>query len=248
VADHLEIERKFEADASFSLPSLTGLPGVESVAPPEVFQLDATYFDTADLALHQNRITLRRRTGGPDEGWHLKLPVSADARRELQEPLSPSVPPRLAAAVEAFTAGQPLQPIALLSTKRTVRRLTGLHGSALGEVADDRVTARRLSTDGTGPSSAAPSSAGPPSAGPSSAGPSGAGPDGDASLTWREIEVESPDTDVLAAAGQLLIEAGARPARSASKLAHVLGDLAADADQLRSTDQPFAPISREAPT
>ena len=35
---------------------------------------DALYFDTADLALAARRITLRRRDGGADEGWHLKLP------------------------------------------------------------------------------------------------------------------------------------------------------------------------------
>jgi inorganic triphosphatase YgiF len=195
VADHLEIERKFEADASFTLPSLDGLPGVESVRAPAVYQLDATYFDTADLALHKNRVTLRRRTGGPDEGWHLKLPVSADARRELHEPLSPSVPPRLATAVQQLTAGQPLAPIAILSTERTVRSLTGLNGSELGEVADDAVTARRLPDAGT------------------------------AGLSWREIEVESADADVLAAASRLLTEAGARPARSASKLGHLLDNL-----------------------
>jgi inorganic triphosphatase YgiF len=205
VADHLEIERKFEADASFTLPSLTGLPGVESVAPPEVFHLEATYFDTADLALHRNRVTLRRRTGGPDEGWHLKLPVSTDTRRELHEPLAPSVPPRLSAVVEPFTAGQPLQPIAILRTERTVRRLTGPLGSALGEVADDRVTAQRLDSGGSLGDSASL--------------------DDSASLAWREIEVESADTDVLTAAGQLLTEAGARTARSASKLGHLLGSL-----------------------
>jgi inorganic triphosphatase YgiF len=155
VADHLEIERKFEADESFALPSLDGLPGVESVPAPAVYQLDATYFDTADLALHRNRVTLRRRTGGTDEGWHLKLPVSTDARRELHEPLSPSVPPRLAAAVQQLTAGQPLAPIALLSTERTVRYLTGLADSALGPLprAGCQATTRKPSPGGKSRSS-----------------------------------------------------------------------------------------------
>jgi inorganic triphosphatase YgiF len=192
VADHLEVERKFEADAAFALPSLDSLPGVAAVRPPAVYQLDATYFDTADLALHRNRVTLRRRTGGPDQGWHLKLPVSADTRRELHEPLSPSVPLRLATAVDQLTAGQPLHPIAILRTERTVRLLASSDGSSLGEVADDAVTASRLPADGS------------------------------AGLSWREIEVESADADVLTAAGQLLTAAGARPARSASKLGHLL--------------------------
>jgi inorganic triphosphatase YgiF len=192
VADHLEVERKFEADASFALPPLDGLPGVAAVAPPVVYQLDAIYFDTADLALHRSRVTLRRRTGGPDEGWHLKLPVSVDTRRELHEPLSSEVPARLAAAVKELTAGQPLAAIATLSTERTVRRLASPDGTSLGEVADDAVTARRFP------------------------------PEDSAGLAWREIEVESADADVLTAAGRLLTEAGARPARSASKLGHLL--------------------------
>ena len=33
---------------------------------------------TSDLADHH--VTLRRRTGGPDAGWHLKLPAGADAQ------------------------------------------------------------------------------------------------------------------------------------------------------------------------
>lgn len=193
--DHLEVERKFEADASFALPSLAGLPGVAAVQPPAVHQLDATYFDTADLALHRNRVTLRRRTGGPDAGWHLKLPVSVDARRELHEPLSPAVPARLAAAVAELTGEQPLAPIANLRTERTVRLLTGPDGTSLGEVADDAVTATRVPAGAT------------------------------AALSWREIEVESADQDVLEAAGQLLAGAGARPARSASKLGHLLDNL-----------------------
>jgi hypothetical protein len=39
-----------------------------------------------------------RRTGGKDAGWHLKLPVSADERREITEPLTDdpeTVPVRL---------------------------------------------------------------------------------------------------------------------------------------------------------
>lgn len=211
MADHLEVERKFEAGASFSLPPLDGLPGVGSVRPPAVYQLDATYYDTASLALHRNRITLRRRTGGPDEGWHLKLPVSVDTRRELHEPLSPSVPLRLAAAVERLTAGQPLQPIASLRTERTVLLLTRPDGSPIGEIADDAVTALRIGA-ADGPNSAPAEGAAAPSRADDAA-------DG---LSWREIEVESADRDVLAAAGRLLTEAGARPARSASKLGHLL--------------------------
>ena len=38
-------------------------------------RLAATYFDTADLRLAAAGLTLRRRTGGDDAGWHLKVPA-----------------------------------------------------------------------------------------------------------------------------------------------------------------------------
>ncbi|MFD0539406.1 CYTH domain-containing protein [Actinomadura luteofluorescens] len=61
---HLEIEQKYDAPAGFVLPDLDGLTGVASVGEPEVRELHATYFDTADLRLAANRITLRRRRAG----------------------------------------------------------------------------------------------------------------------------------------------------------------------------------------
>ncbi len=79
--DHLETEHKYDVEAGFVLPGLDGLPEGVTVAWPRRHHLSATYFDTDDLALSQNRITLRRRTGGSDEGWHLKLPVTARAPR-----------------------------------------------------------------------------------------------------------------------------------------------------------------------
>jgi hypothetical protein len=219
VADHLEVEQKYEADAGFTLPPLGTLPGVAQVTEPEVYLLDATYYDTDDLALNRSKVTLRRRTGGTDEGWHLKLPVRADVRQEVQDPLGTGteVPLRLVARVEDLTAGQTLHPIANLSTERTVRRLTSNTGAVLAEVADDQVTARRL-PGGTGPGSTGPGDAGPGDAGPVSTEP----------LVWREIEVEAGEAGsagLLTAAGKLLQEAGARPARSASKLGRLLANL-----------------------
>ncbi len=205
MADQLEIEQKYEADAGFTLPPFDGLPGVIQVSAPERRHLDATYFDTADLALNRNGVTLRRRTGGPDEGWHLKLPVGASTRQEVREPLNSDdeVPLRLSSEVAHFTAGQPLNPIANLHTERTVVHLTGPTGTMLAEIADDRVTARRLdAADGAPPP-----------------------------LIWREIEVEAgPDVgpaqarELLAAAARVLQDAGARPARAASKLARLLDE------------------------
>jgi inorganic triphosphatase YgiF len=200
--DHLETEQKYDADADFVLPKLGSLPdlGGKRLADPKRIYLSATYYDTEDLALIQHKVTLRRRVGGDDEGWHLKLPVRKDTRQELHAPLGEvggSVPARLADQVKDITAGQPLRPIAILDTERTVVTLPGPSGAPLVEVADDLVTAVRLGEPDRGP------------------------------MTWREIEVEALSPDSRAAAmlesvGTVLRKAGARPSASGSKLARVM--------------------------
>jgi inorganic triphosphatase YgiF len=79
MADHLEIEQKFDADPDLERPDLTAVTAGVAAAAPVLHHLSATYFDTADGRLAASKITLRRRTGGPDEGWHLKLPAGAAA-------------------------------------------------------------------------------------------------------------------------------------------------------------------------
>lgn len=86
-----EIERKYESDDS-GLPDLTGVAGVAAVVDKGVAQLDAVYHDTTDERLAAASITLRRRTGGSDAGWHLKFPVAPGVRDEIRAPLSDSVP------------------------------------------------------------------------------------------------------------------------------------------------------------
>jgi len=83
----IETERKYEAAADFALPDLAGLDGVATITGPRTYRLRAVYFDTPDHSLAAARITLRRRTGGTDAGWHLKLPVGTDSRREVHAPL-----------------------------------------------------------------------------------------------------------------------------------------------------------------
>ena len=54
----------------------------------------AVYHDTEDLRLIRWGVTLLRRAGGADEGWHLKLPVEGAgdgvARSRFGCPLSPA--------------------------------------------------------------------------------------------------------------------------------------------------------------
>ena len=120
----LEIERKYAVGAGFVLPDLSAVPGVAAVTGPDTYHLTAVYLDTPGLDLAAAHITLRRRTGGTDAGWHLKLPAGAETRREVHAPLGPGgepVPGELAGLVAEWTQGQPLRPIARLQTTRTVR-------------------------------------------------------------------------------------------------------------------------------
>ena len=195
-----EVERKYDVGAAFRLPDLSGLPGVRVVDPPEQQDLSAIYFDTADLRLAAHSVTLRRRTGGTDAGWHLKLPVSNGERDEIQCPLSPSVrtaPTELRQPVEVYLRGAALRPVAKLVTRRTVHRLRNASGAVLAEAADDQVTA----TDLTGRAEVTV-------------------------LAWREIEVELREGGprLLTAAEDLLGSAGAGLSRTGSKLARTLAD------------------------
>jgi inorganic triphosphatase YgiF len=197
----LETERKYDAGPDFRLPDLSTLPGY-TVTGPETFHLAATYFDTGDLRLLAHKVTLRRRTGGEDDAWHLKLPVRPGTRRERHLPLSAgtdTVPAELQDMVADLTEGRPLRPVARLNTERTIRRLVGPDGQPRAEVADDHVTGRRLDPDDQG----------------AEPGP----------LIWHEVEVElmAGPSDVLDAAEAALLAAGARPSASASKVGRVLG-------------------------
>src|ERR1700738_4467323 len=84
---YLEVERKFDVGESTSSPSFAGMADILRVERPPTQTLDAVYFDTPARDLASRRITLRRRTGGVDAGWHLKLPAGPDARTEVRAPL-----------------------------------------------------------------------------------------------------------------------------------------------------------------
>ncbi|MBL7490547.1 CYTH and CHAD domain-containing protein [Frankia sp. AgB1.9] len=200
---HREVETKFDVDSTFVVPTMIGLAGVASAVGPTEEHLDAVYYDTDDLRLARHRITLRRREGGHDAGWHLKLRSSGGGRDEISRPLGaverdPSaegtVPGELADIVAATTRGKPLAPVAWVQTVRRATTLRGPESRNLAEVADDEVHARTLGSS-------------------------------TASSRWREIEVEAlgDDLDVLSAAGGALRSAGARPAAASSKLARTLG-------------------------
>jgi inorganic triphosphatase YgiF len=200
LTEHLETESKFDVGTDFAIPDLRGVADGSGVTEPEVRLLAAHYYDTEDLRLAAAKITLRRRTGGPDAGWHLKLRAGAGSRRELQAPLGDEeagVPPQLVTLISEWVRDEPLRIVAVLETRRTVRNLTAAGGAILAEVADDQVTGRLP----------------------------GPGDDPGQPVTWREVEVElvTGGPEILAAARSRLTAAGARPSSSPSKLARLLG-------------------------
>src|SRR6266851_5652196 len=93
---------------------MTGVAGVAAVSQQDEHILDAVYYDTEDLRLIRAGVTLRRRTGGEDAGWHLKLPTGAGTRDEIRLPLAATAAKpaarkaaRTAPGTAARTAGKP---------------------------------------------------------------------------------------------------------------------------------------------
>jgi CHAD domain-containing protein len=191
-----ETEAKYDAPAGAGLPRLDGLRQVASVSGPDEEDLEAEYYDTDDLRLIGAGITLRRRRGGDDAGWHLKLPAGAGTRREIRLPLGRAgrrVPGELAGLVGAYTRGEPLRPVARVTTSRQRLILHDQGGESLAEVAADDVCAQTM--DGTTTVS-----------------------------RWREVEVEltGGNRKLLKAADQLLRRGGLRPAGRSAKLERAL--------------------------
>ncbi|MGH3930672.1 MAG: CYTH domain-containing protein, partial [Pseudonocardiaceae bacterium] len=144
-----ETERKFDAAEHDLLPILSGLAEVGDQTGPEEQALEAVYYDTRDLRLARGGSTLRRRSGGDDAGWHLKLPGGGDSRDELRVPLGHTAndnapPEELAALTRVHARGAKLQPIAQVMTRRRRWRLADDAGEPVIEVVDDHVAAHTL--------------------------------------------------------------------------------------------------------
>ena len=197
---HREVEHKYDVATHTSVPNLLVLPEVAMAESPRELALEAVYFDTAQRDLIRAGVTLRRRTGGDDDGWHLKLPVSHGKRDEIRLPIrrgtaETTVPKALRSLVQVHARGRPLKPLATLINRRVVHRLRAQGGTALAEFCDDNVTAHVMHQDGSMTAS-----------------------------QWREWEVElvAGSRKLLDAVDQLFLDAGVSPSRSGSKLARAL--------------------------
>ncbi|MGY0004055.1 CYTH and CHAD domain-containing protein [Micromonospora sp. I033] len=147
MATVVERERKYSGDAGFRLPDLTGCGGVATTSDATALDLDAVYWDTADLRLARSGYALRRRTGGHDAGWHLKVGAVGGARTEHQFPAGPEdadPPAELVALFRGASRGRPVAPAARIVTRRRERRLLDGAGRPLAEVAEDDVHAEDL--------------------------------------------------------------------------------------------------------
>ncbi|MEV8127317.1 CYTH and CHAD domain-containing protein [Streptomyces sp. NPDC085944] len=145
-----ETERKYEPPSGgvAGLPDLTGVGPVASVTTAGPEELDAVYHDTEDLRIAGASATLRRRTGGPDAGWHLKLPLAGDTREEVWAPLSDEVPESLRELALSRTRGAELRPVVSIRSTRTVRRLRDAEGGVLAELSLDEVRADAAASGG----------------------------------------------------------------------------------------------------
>jgi CHAD domain-containing protein len=232
-----ETEQKYEVDGDVALPSFADLPRVATVSEPEQETLTAEYYDTDDLRLLKAGITLRRRQGGADEGWHLKLPDSAagtaettagaSRRREIRLTLDQGdrdrvdrrrksggdpVPAELARLVRAHARDASLRPVARIETHRRLTTLLDAAGTSLAEIAVDEVAAQSLGASTT-------------------------------LSRWNEIEIELTGgrPRLLRAAAERLRRSGLRPAGRSAKLERVLAaDMLPPAASARSGGRPQA--------
>lgn len=196
----VELELKFDADEQTPLPDWSLLPGVASIGAPELRELDARYYDTAEFALASAGYALRRRRGGPDEGWHIKGPRIGGGRVELGwpfgDPDDERVPDAVRDAIAAVTEDE-LRLIARILNTRTAYAMRSIDAQLVAEFVDDHVTATDVRTGVV--------------------------------RAWREWEVElgpaaSADPRAFFAAVEEAVHiAGGRAAASASKLARALG-------------------------
>ena len=141
-----EVEHKFRVHGLFRVPDLTSAGLVSEVEDHGAVELETAYYDTADLRLIREGMTLRRRIGGPDEGWHLKLKVpdaAVEVRDELRLPLAAgdpqTPPPKLLDLVRSVIRHSPVQPVATLRTTRHVRHVFDASGNDAAELVDDIV-------------------------------------------------------------------------------------------------------------
>ncbi|HEY3905999.1 MAG TPA: CYTH and CHAD domain-containing protein [Streptosporangiaceae bacterium] len=193
-----ETEIKYELPPGLALPKLDTLASISRVRRAATEDLEAQYFDTDDLRLIHAGVTLRRRVGGHDAGWHLKTPVGPHTRREIHSPLRDGddlqVPDELAELILVHTRGKSVRPQAVIKTQRQRLLLLGKSGNSLAELAIDDVRAHSEGGDPT-------------------------------ARGWQEVEFEltGGDGELLREADQCLLLGGLTRSAQLAKFARAMG-------------------------
>ena len=197
-----EREDKFDVEPDWVMPQLTPLVPDGGRLDQDQRTLISTYFDTADAALRLFGVTLRRRIGGSDTGWQLKVPTGT-SRTELQSGArTKTVPGALAEAVSGLLAGDAVAPVATVHTQRTAYRVLDADDQLVLEVADDQVESAVAGAD-------LPAR----------------------SWRQVEIEFGSATKKTIKQARKLLSEAGGTPSVSRNKLDQALGGIPSAPEQ-----------------
>ena len=198
VSEEIEVEAKFIFGRDSALPDLSQ---VAPLGPIAVSNLNALYFDTPELQLQALGVALRRRSGGADAGWHLKMKSEADGEKiEVHAPITGARPPMsLRNALPESVHMSPLLPVARLETRRVETPLLSPRGAVLATLCDDEVRADTSLEAASGESER-------PFA------------------TWHEVEVElgMGDRRVLTHLSRVLLSSGLLAAPYGSKISRAL--------------------------
>lgn len=192
-----ERELKFDVEPGFVVPDIGATLPMVARTESRTEHLRSEYFDTSDHALLRARMTLRRRTGTVDAGWQLKVPAGRFREEVRLDDTAEAVPDELRSLLTGVGRGQPLLPIARVSTVRSVTALLDSAGELLAEIDDDTVHASAAGAVATV-----------------------------TTWREVEVELGSglagDEVELLYALGKRLRRAGARPSASRSKLARAL--------------------------
>lgn len=125
-----EVERKYAVSSRAELPGTPAFAAVGlRVIAPESFTLEATYFDTPDAALGRQRVAVRKRVGGKDEGWHLKF-KGLGGSRELVWPLADEMPDGLRREIVDRIGQQGSDRLIAVATMHTLRTIVRVRRDA----------------------------------------------------------------------------------------------------------------------
>ena len=152
----IEIERKYDVTDEAVTPAFVGVGPIAVIEVPEVRELDAVYFDTADLELARAHVALRRREGGLDAGWHIKRDAGEGRLEqhwalgeETGDGTKAAVPASVRSEVSELIGDAELRPVARVRNRRVVSRLLDAAGYPVAEYCDDHVTGSNLVTGGS---------------------------------------------------------------------------------------------------